>query len=161
MRDKIKKHNQLDLQDGRNPNHVVSQRETDHGAVIVPLVFVDDSEGAKARSASYEMCNATGLMTFSRFENVSALQVKQLREFETPEISDALCGQTFSVKVLHHNACVGDMFVNKTTHLGSTGHSIDGLVRDLLRLREIDFPVCASGIAADGPLHREPGELCR
>lgn len=160
MRDKIKKHNQLDLRDGRNPNHVVSQRETDNGAVVVSLVSADDSEGAKARPASYEMCRASGFLINTRFESVTALQVTQLREFETPQISDALYGQAISVKVLPRNACVGDMFGNKTTHPSSAGYSIDRLVRDLPRLREIDFPVCASGIAADGPLHRGPGELC-
>lgn len=160
MRDKIKKHNQLDWRDVRNPNHVVSHRETDKGTVVVSLVSAQDSEGAKARSALFEMCGMPDFRINTQFESVSALQVKQFGKFETPEISDALYGQAISVKALPRNACVGDMIGNKAKHLGVVGYVIDGLVWNLSRLREIDLPVYATDITAFVPLHRGAGELC-
>ena len=36
---------------------------------------------------------------------------------------------------------------------------VDGLVRDLPNVRELDFPVFARGTTPIGPLHRGPGEI--
>ncbi|WP_306261608.1 hypothetical protein [Pararhizobium sp. IMCC21322] len=90
MRDKIKNHNQLDWRDLRNPNNVLPHRETDKGTVVVPLVPADNTEGANTRPASSEMRGGPGFRVNTQFESVSVAQIKQLREFETPEISDAL-----------------------------------------------------------------------
>lgn len=59
----------------------------------------------------------------------------------------------------HMNAVLGDIICTKARHRGIQGFIVDGLVRDLPQIREIDFPVFARGETAIGPLHRGPGEI--
>jgi regulator of RNase E activity RraA len=57
------------------------------------------------------------------------------------------------------NAVLGDLISTKAKHRGIAGFVIDGLVRDLPGIRELDFPVFARGTTSIGPLHRGPGEI--
>ncbi len=57
------------------------------------------------------------------------------------------------------NAVLGDLVSSKAKHRGAAGFVVDGLVRDLPTINEIDFPVFARGTTPIGPLHRGPGEL--
>jgi RraA family protein len=57
------------------------------------------------------------------------------------------------------NAVLGDLISTKAKHRGAAGVVIDGLVRDLPNIRELDFPVYARGTTPIGPLHRGPGEI--
>jgi RraA family protein len=57
------------------------------------------------------------------------------------------------------NAVLGDLVSNKAKHRGAAGFVVDGLVRDLQSIQEIDFPVFARGTTPIGPLHRGPGEI--
>src|SRR5260221_1344789 len=57
------------------------------------------------------------------------------------------------------NAVLGDLISTKAKHRGAAGFVIDGLVRDLQNIQELDFPVFARGTTPIGPLHRGPGEI--
>jgi RraA family protein len=57
------------------------------------------------------------------------------------------------------NAVLGDTISAKARHRGIAGFIIDGVVRDVAGLREMDYPVYARGATSVGPLHRGPGEL--
>ncbi|MGN6725456.1 MAG: RraA family protein [Tepidisphaeraceae bacterium] len=57
------------------------------------------------------------------------------------------------------NAVLGDLISTKAKHRGIRGFIIDGLVRDLPGIQELDFPVWARGTTPTGPLHRGPGEI--
>ena len=57
------------------------------------------------------------------------------------------------------NAVLGDLVSTKAKHRGIAGFVIDGLVRDLPGIQELDFPVFARGTTPIGPLHRGPGEI--
>jgi RraA family protein len=57
------------------------------------------------------------------------------------------------------NAVLGDLICTKAKHRGAAGFVVDGLVRDLQSIRELDFPVFARGTTPIGPLHRGPGEI--
>lgn len=57
------------------------------------------------------------------------------------------------------NAVLGDLISTKARHRGAAGFIVDGYVRDLPNIRELDFPVYARGITPIGPLHRGPGEI--
>ena len=57
------------------------------------------------------------------------------------------------------NAILGDLICTKAKHRGIAGFIVDGLVRDMPGIDEIDFPVFARGTTAVGPLHRGPGEI--
>jgi RraA family protein len=57
------------------------------------------------------------------------------------------------------NAVLGDLISTKAKHRGIAGFVIDGLVRDLPSIAELDFPVFARGTTPIGPLHRGPGEI--
>jgi RraA family protein len=57
------------------------------------------------------------------------------------------------------NAVLGDLVSTKAKHRGAVGFIVDGLVRDLPNIAEIDFPVFARGTSPIGPLHRGPGEI--
>ena len=59
----------------------------------------------------------------------------------------------------HMNAVLGDLISTKARHRGIAGFVIDGLVRDLPAIQELDFPVFARGTTPIGPLHRGPGEI--
>src|SRR4051812_39122813 len=58
-----------------------------------------------------------------------------------------------------HNAVLGDLISMKAKHRGAAGFVVDGYVRDLPSVRELDFPVFARGTTPIGPLHRGPGEI--
>jgi regulator of RNase E activity RraA len=58
-----------------------------------------------------------------------------------------------------HNAVLGDLISMKARHRGAAGFVVDGFVRDLPSIRELDFPVFARGTTPIGPLHRGPGEI--
>ena len=55
------------------------------------------------------------------------------------------------------NAVLGDLICTKAKHRGIAGFIVDGLVRDMPGIDELDFPVFARGTTAVGPLHRGPG----
>jgi regulator of RNase E activity RraA len=57
------------------------------------------------------------------------------------------------------NAVLGDIISTKAKHRGIAGFIVDGLVRDLPGILELDLPVFARGTTAVGPLHRGPGEV--
>lgn len=57
------------------------------------------------------------------------------------------------------NAVLGDIICTKAKHRGIAGFVIDGLVRDMPAIEDLDFPVFARGTTAIGPLHRGPGEI--
>jgi regulator of RNase E activity RraA len=57
-------------------------------------------------------------------------------------------------------AVLGDLVSTKARHRGVAGFVVDGLIRDLSRIRGLgDFPVFARGVTPIGPLHRGPGEI--
>lgn len=57
------------------------------------------------------------------------------------------------------NAVLGDLISTKAKHRGIAGFIVDGFVRDLPDIIELDFPVFARGATPIGPLHRGPGEI--
>jgi RraA family protein len=57
------------------------------------------------------------------------------------------------------NAVLGDLVSTKAKHRGIAGFVVDGLIRDLPGIKELDFPVFARGTTPIGPLHRGPGEI--
>ncbi len=57
------------------------------------------------------------------------------------------------------NAVLGDIISTKARHRGIAGFVVDGYVRDVAAIRELDFPVYARGENMIGPLHRGPGEI--
>jgi len=57
------------------------------------------------------------------------------------------------------NAVLGDLVCTKAKHRGIAGFIVDGLVRDLPDVLELDYPVFARGTTPIGPLHRGPGEI--
>lgn len=57
------------------------------------------------------------------------------------------------------NAVLGDLISTKAKHRGAQGFVIDGQIRDLPNVRELDLPVFARGTTPIGPLHRGPGEI--
>jgi len=57
------------------------------------------------------------------------------------------------------NALLGDIISTKAKHRGIAGFILDGLVRDLPAVCDLDFPVFARGTTPIGPLHRGPGEI--
>jgi len=57
------------------------------------------------------------------------------------------------------NAVLGDLVSAKARHRGIAGFVVDGLIRDLPGIVELDYPVFARGTTPIGPLHRGPGEI--
>lgn len=58
------------------------------------------------------------------------------------------------------NAVLGDTIATKARHRGIAGFVVDGLVRDLKGILELEnFPVFARGVTPVGPLNRGPGEI--
>lgn len=57
------------------------------------------------------------------------------------------------------NGVLGDLVASKAKHRGVAGFVVDGLVRDLPGLKDVDLPVYARGVTPIGPLHRGPGEI--
>jgi RraA family protein len=57
------------------------------------------------------------------------------------------------------NAVLGDIVSAKAQHRGIGGYVVDGLIRDLPAIRQLDYPVYARGTTPVGPLHRGPGEI--
>ncbi len=57
------------------------------------------------------------------------------------------------------NAVLGDLISTKARHRGVQAFVVDGLVRDLPSIQELDLPVFARGTTPIGPLHRGPGEI--
>ena len=56
-------------------------------------------------------------------------------------------------------AVLGDLVSSKAKHRRIQAFVIDGLVRDLPAMKEVDLPVFAKGVTPIGPLHRGPGEI--
>src|SRR4029077_14639953 len=57
------------------------------------------------------------------------------------------------------NAVLGDLVCTKAMHRQIAGFVVDGLIRDLPGIVELDLPVMARGTTPIGPLHRGPGEI--
>jgi RraA family protein len=57
------------------------------------------------------------------------------------------------------NAVLGDTISMKARHRGIAGFIVDGYIRDLSGIQEMDYPVYARGGTVVGPLHRAPGEI--
>ncbi len=58
-----------------------------------------------------------------------------------------------------NNAVIGDLIASKAKHKGAVGVIVDGLIRDVEALKEVDLPIYSKGITPIGPLHRGPGEV--
>lgn len=56
-------------------------------------------------------------------------------------------------------AVLGDLISTKAMHRGIAGFIVDGLIRDLPDIKQLDLPVFARGTTPIGPLHRGPGEI--
>jgi RraA family protein len=54
---------------------------------------------------------------------------------------------------------LGDTISMKAQHRGIVGFIVDGYVRDLSAIANLDYPVYARGHMPIGPLHRGPGEI--
>jgi regulator of RNase E activity RraA len=59
----------------------------------------------------------------------------------------------------HMNGVMGGLVSQKAKHRGIQAFVIDGLIRDLPEIKEVDFPIYARGVTPIGPLHRGPGEI--
>ena len=57
------------------------------------------------------------------------------------------------------NAALGNLISTKAQHRRIAAFVIDGYVRDLPEVLQLDFPVFARGTTSIGPLHRGPGEI--
>ncbi len=57
------------------------------------------------------------------------------------------------------NAIMGDLIARKAHHRKIAAFVVDGLIRDLPGIQEVDIPVFATGVTPIGPLHRGPGEI--
>jgi regulator of RNase E activity RraA len=57
------------------------------------------------------------------------------------------------------NAIIGELVCHKAKHRGITAFVIDGLVRDVPGIKEVNYPVFARGVSPIGPSHRGPGEI--
>jgi regulator of RNase E activity RraA len=57
------------------------------------------------------------------------------------------------------NAALGGLISTKAGHRGIAAFIVDGYIRDLPEIKELDFPVWARGATPVGPLHRGPGEI--
>jgi RraA family protein len=57
------------------------------------------------------------------------------------------------------NGVLGDLISTKAKHRGIVAFVIDGLMRDVDGVKEIEVPVFARGVTPIGPLHRGPGEI--
>lgn len=57
------------------------------------------------------------------------------------------------------NAVLGDLIATKAKHRGIAGFVVDGYVRDLPDLLELNLPIFGRGTTPIGPLHRGPGEI--
>ena len=57
------------------------------------------------------------------------------------------------------NATCGEIMFRYAMKKGIEGFLIDGAVRDLGGLKEIDFPVYAKGVSPNGPYKNGPGEI--
>lgn len=57
------------------------------------------------------------------------------------------------------NAVLGDLVSTKAKHRGIAGFVVDGYIRDLPDILELDLPIFARGTTSIGPLHRGPGEI--
>lgn len=59
----------------------------------------------------------------------------------------------------YSNSVIGDIIAQKAKHRGAAGFVIDGLIRDIPGLKDINLPIYAKGNTPVGPLHRGPGEI--
>ena len=59
----------------------------------------------------------------------------------------------------NNNAVIGDLVASKAKHRGAIGFIIDGLIRDIPAIQEVNLPIFARGRSPIGPLHRGPGEI--
>lgn len=57
------------------------------------------------------------------------------------------------------NGIIGDLVSTKASHRGIAAFVIDGLIRDVPGIKEVEMPVYTRGITPIGPLHRGPGEI--
>lgn len=57
------------------------------------------------------------------------------------------------------NAIIGELVCHKAKQRGIAAFVIDGLVRDVPGIKEVDYPVFARGVSPIGPSHRGPGEI--
>ncbi|HEY9608356.1 RraA family protein [Allocoleopsis sp.] len=57
------------------------------------------------------------------------------------------------------NGVLGDLISTKAKHRGIVGFVIDGLMRDVDGIKDVEMPVFARGVTPIGPLHRGPGEI--
>ncbi|MBZ5567585.1 MAG: RraA family protein [Acidobacteriia bacterium] len=57
------------------------------------------------------------------------------------------------------NAVLGDLISTKAKHRKIAGFVVDGFIRDLPDIQQLDWPVFARGATPIGPLHRGPGEI--
>ena len=58
-----------------------------------------------------------------------------------------------------HTAILGEIMALKAESKGIAGYLIDGCIRDLESIQEMDFPVFAIGVSPRGPFKDGPGEI--
>ncbi|MCX7787418.1 MAG: RraA family protein [Spirochaetes bacterium] len=59
---------------------------------------------------------------------------------------------------MNHSLC-GEIMMRYAKRKGISGFVIDGCIRDVEGLRELDFPVYARGVTPKGPYKNGPGEI--
>jgi RraA family protein len=57
------------------------------------------------------------------------------------------------------NGILGDLIASKAKQRGIQAFVVDGLIRDISHVWEVDLPIYARGVTPIGPLHRGPGEI--
>ncbi len=57
------------------------------------------------------------------------------------------------------NSITGELMITLMQELGISGLIVDGAIRDLGAIKEMDFPVYAAGVQPKGPYKDGPGEI--
>ncbi|GAA5157560.1 RraA family protein [Pseudonocardia eucalypti] len=128
-----------------------AEYETPEISDMLNRLYAVDS--AITRLSGHGRMLAGSATTVRVFPGDNLMVHKSLDIAEPGDVVVVAAGGSFS------NAVLGDTISAKAKHRGIAGFVIDGVVRDVAGLRELDFPVWARGATSVGPLHRGPGEI--